>query len=147
MSISQIVDKFKANINLAKAYQGGIVLVKAGTIRETKKEVTKEVDIKESYFGTAQSFFINEIINEFAHAVDDDIYYRSFTLVEDDGSTAVVDYLKHGEVPVKRINDVVLMCLPLAEKYLKAKYKFIITDTKLDERIMKTLSELGIVIC
>ena len=145
MSISQIVDKFSYSINLAKAYQGGIILPKSHDVSETKRRILwNNIDPKESYFGTAQKFFLEEIINEFAYAIDDEIYHKNFTLVEDDNVTDVIDYLKRGEVPIKRFNDVVLMCLPQADKYLMAKYKFLIADTKIDDRILTAISNLGI---
>lgn len=145
MSISQIVDKFSYSINLAKAYQGGIVLPKSHDVNEVKRRILfHSVDPKESYFGTVQKFFLEEIINEFAYALDDEIYHKNFTLVEDDNITSIIDYLKCGEVPIKRFSDVVLMCLPQADKYLVAKYKFLITDTDIDDRILAAISNLGI---
>lgn len=148
MSISQIVDKFSYNINLAKSYQGGIVLVEPSKVREVKSLLREEVDIKESYIGTAQGFFLEEIINEFAHHINECIYCRDFDLIEEDTcTTETIDYLRHCQLPITRINDVVLMCLPLADKYLMAKYKFLIADTKIDDRILKALSSYGIIIC
>lgn len=111
MLISQIVDEFTYSINLAKAYQGGIVLVEPKKVREVRSLLRKEVDVKESYFGTAQKFFLEEIINEFAYAIDDEIYHRNFILVEDDNVTDIIDYLKRGEVPIKRFTETVLLCL------------------------------------
>lgn len=147
MSISQIVDKFSYSINLAKTYQGGIILPKSHDVHEVKRRILwNNIDPKESYFGTAQRFFLEEIINEFAYALDKDIHCREFTLVNDDNDTDIIDYLKRGEVPIKRFNDVILMCLPQADKYLMAKYKFLIADTKIDDRILKALSSYGIII-
>lgn len=147
MSISQIVDKFTYSINLAKAYQGGIILPKSHDVKEVKRRILfHNINPKESYFGTAQKFFLEEIINEFAYALDDDIYHRNFTLVEDDSTTSIIDYLKQGEIPIKRFNEVVLLCLPQADKYLMAKYKFLIADTKIDDRILTTIQNLGITI-
>lgn len=145
MLLSQVIDEFKSNINKARTYQGGIVLVEPRKVREVKSLLRKEVDIKESYIGTAQKFFLEEIINEFAHHISDCIYCRDFDLIEEDiCTTETIDYLRHCQLPITRINDVVLMCLPLAYKCLMAKYKFLITDTKIDDRILTAISNLGI---
>lgn len=147
MSISQMVDKFAYSIDLAKAYQVGIILSKSHDVSEVKRRILfHNIDPKESYFGTAQKFFLEEIINEFAYALDDEIYHREFVLVNDNNTTDIIEYLKRGEVPIKRFNDTVLMCLPQADKYLMAKYKFLIADTKIDDRILRALSSYGIVI-
>lgn len=144
MLLSQVIDEFKLNINKARAYQGGIVLVEPRKVREVKSLLRKEVDIKESYIGTAQKFFLEEIINEFAYALDDEIYHRNFILVEDDNVTDIIDYLKCGEIPIKRFAETVMLCLPQADKYLMAKYKFLIVDTEIDDRILAATSNLGI---
>lgn len=145
MSISQVVNKFTYSIDLAKAYQGGIVLSKYAD--EIKRRILSNgVDVKESYFGTVQEFFLEEVINEFAHAVDDEVCSKSFTLVEDDGTTSIIDYLKNGEIPAKRFNEVVLLCLPQADKFLRAKYKFILSDNKIDDRIIKVMKSYGLTV-